>query len=82
MFDALRSLAEEMKQELVTHDYLVAQRFGLSIRTRAEVDRFLAWMKAEGLAASTWSIDRSYRDLWLSFFCSNSVSNFDYLNNL
>ena len=30
--------------------------FGLPIRTRAEVDLFLAWMKAEGLAASTQSM--------------------------
>ena len=37
------------------HTYRVVKRFGLPIRTRAEVDRFLAWMKAEGLAASTQS---------------------------
>ena len=33
----------------------MVKRFGLPIRTKAEVDRFLAWMKAEGLAASTKS---------------------------
>ena len=46
-------LAEEKRQARVTHAYRVVQRFGLPIRTRAEVDRFLAWMKTEGLAAST-----------------------------
>ena len=45
--DALRSLAEEKKQARVTHAFLVVKRFGLPIRKRAEVDRFLAWMKAE-----------------------------------
>lgn len=49
MFDALRSLAEEKRQARVTHAYRVVMRFGLPIRTKAEVDRFLAWMKAEGL---------------------------------
>ena len=53
--DALRSLAEEKRQARVTHAYRVVKRFGLPIRTRAEVDHFLAWMKAEGLAASTQS---------------------------
>ena len=33
----------------------LVKRFGLPIRTRAEVDRFLVWMNAEGLAASTQS---------------------------
>ena len=53
--DALRSLAEAKRQARVTYAYRVVKQFGLSIRTRAEVDRFLAWMKAEGLAASTQS---------------------------
>ena len=53
LLDALRSLAEEKRQARVTHAYRVVMRFGLPIRTKAEVDRFLAWMKAEGLAAST-----------------------------
>ena len=35
--------------------YRGVKRFGLPIRTRAKVDRFLAWMKAEGLAALTQS---------------------------
>ena len=55
LLDALRSLSAEKKQARVTHAYRVVQRFGLPIRTRAEVDRFLAWMKEEGLAASTQS---------------------------
>jgi integrase len=55
LLDALRRLSEEKRQARVTHTYRVVQRFGMPIRTRAEVDRFLAWMKAEGLAASTQS---------------------------
>ena len=55
LLNALRRLSEEKKQARVTHAYRVVKRFGLPIRTRAEVDRFLAWMKAEGLAASTQS---------------------------
>jgi len=55
LLDALRSLAEEKRQARVTHAFRVVKRFGLPIRTRAEVDRFLAWIKAEGLAASTRS---------------------------
>ncbi|WP_197459702.1 hypothetical protein [Prochlorococcus sp. MIT 1303] len=55
LLDALRALAEEKRQARVTHAYRVAKRFGLPIRIRAEVDRFLAWMNAEGLAASTQS---------------------------
>ena len=50
---AFRSLAEDKRQARVTHAYRVVNRFGLPIRKRAEVDRFLAWMRAEGLAAST-----------------------------
>ena len=55
LLDALRSLAEEKKQARVTHAFRVVKRFSLPIRTRAEVDRFLAWMNSEGLAASTQS---------------------------
>ena len=55
LLNALRSLAEDKRQARVTHAYRVVMRFGLPIRTKAEVDRFLAWMKAEGLAASTQS---------------------------
>ena len=47
LLNALRSLAEEKRQARVTHAYRVVMRFGLPIRTKAEVDRFLAWMKAE-----------------------------------
>ena len=56
LLDALRRLSEEKKQARVTHAYRVVKRFGLPIRTKAEVDRFLAWMKAEGLAVSTQSM--------------------------
>ena len=56
LLDALRSLAEEKKQARVTHIYRVVRRFGLPIRTKAEVDRFFAWMKVGGLAASTQSM--------------------------
>ena len=55
LLDALRSLAEEKRQARVTHAYRVLKRFGLPIRTRVEVDRFLVWMKVEGLATSTQS---------------------------
>ena len=55
LLDALRRLSEEKKQARVTHAYRVVKRFGLPIRTKAEVDRFLAWMNVEGLAASTKS---------------------------
>ncbi|WP_137024966.1 hypothetical protein [Synechococcus sp. UW179A] len=48
-------MAQEKRQARVTHAYRVVQRFGLPIRTKAEVDRFLEWMNAEGLAASTQS---------------------------
>jgi len=55
LLDALKSLAQEKTLARVTHTNWVVKPFGLTIRTRAEVDRFLAWMKAEGLAASTQS---------------------------
>ena len=55
LLGALRSLAEVKKQARDTNAFRVVWRFGLPIRTRAEVDRFLASMKADGLAASTQS---------------------------
>ena len=55
LLDALCGLSDEKKQARVTHAYRVVQRFALPIRTKAEVARFLAWMKEEGLAASTQS---------------------------
>ena len=55
LLNALRRLSEEKKQARVTHAYRVVKLFGLSIRTKSEVDRFLAWIKAEGLAPSTQS---------------------------
>ena len=51
--DGLKTLEEDKKHARLTHAYRVVNRLGLLIRTRAEVDSFLAWMKAEGLAAST-----------------------------
>ena len=51
LLDVLRALAEEKRQARVTHALPVVKRFGLPIRTRAEVDRFLACTRAEGLAA-------------------------------
>ena len=53
MLDALKSLAEEKRLAGGTNAFRVVKRFGLLIRTRAEVDRSLSWMKAEGFAAST-----------------------------
>tara|TARA_B100001121_G_scaffold81310_1_gene72093 strand:- start:1583 stop:1840 length:258 start_codon:yes stop_codon:yes gene_type:complete len=47
LLDALRSLAKETRQARVTHAFRVVKRFGLQIRTRADVDRFLAWIKEE-----------------------------------
>ena len=55
LLDAFRHLSEEKKQAKVTHAYQVVKRFGLPIRTKAEVDCFLAWIKAESLAPSTQS---------------------------
>ena len=55
MLDALKELSGERKPAGTRHAYLLVKRFGLPIRTRAEVDRFLAWMNKEWLAASTQS---------------------------
>ena len=41
LLDALRSLAEEKRQGRVTHAFRVVKKFGLPIRSKAEVDRFL-----------------------------------------
>ena len=40
LLDALRALAEEKKQARATHAYRFVKRFGLPIRTRAEVGCF------------------------------------------
>ena len=50
LLDAIRSLAEEKKQARVTHAYRVVKRFGLPIRTRAEVDRFLGLDECRGIS--------------------------------
>ena len=47
LLDALSSLAVE-KQTRATHAFRVVKQFGLPIRSKAKVDHFLAWMKAEG----------------------------------
>ena len=39
----------------MTHAYRVVKRFGLSIRTKSEVDGFLAWISVEGFAPCTES---------------------------
>ena len=72
MLDALSSLAEEKQQARVTHAYRVVKRFGLPIRTRAEVDRFLVWMKAEGLAAGS---AKSYSSILLQVLTIVFLSN-------
>ena len=43
LLDVLRSLAEERRQARVTHAYRVVKRFGLPIRTRAEVDAVISF---------------------------------------
>ena len=43
LLDVLRSLAEERRQARVTHAYRVVKRFGLPIRTRAEVDAVIGF---------------------------------------
>ena len=48
LLDALSSLAVEKRQTRATHAFRVVKQFGLPIRSKAEVDHFLAWMKAEG----------------------------------
>ena len=55
LLDALRALTDEKKQARVTHAYRVVKRFGLPIRTKSEIDRFLEWMNAEDLASPTQS---------------------------
>ena len=43
LLDVLRSLAEERRQARVTNAYRVVKRFGLPIRTRAEVDAVISF---------------------------------------
>lgn len=47
LLDNLRALALEKRQLRVTYAFRVVKRFALPITTRAEVDRFLSWMKAK-----------------------------------
>ena len=53
LLDALRALALEKSQARVTHAFRVVKRFGLPIRLRAEVDRFLAWIEVKYLHVFT-----------------------------
>ncbi len=56
--DLLKGLEELMlkkRQGRTTHAYRVVKRYGGGIRTPAEVECFVRWMEAEGLAASTRS---------------------------
>ena len=48
LLNDLRAQALEKRQARVTYAFRVVKRFALPIRTRAEVDRFLSWMKAKG----------------------------------
>ena len=59
LLGALRALSDEKRQTRVTHAFRVVKRFGLPIRTKAQVVRFLVWMKKEGLAASLYSTNLS-----------------------
>ena len=45
LLDNLRALALEKRQARVTYAFRVVKRFALPITPRAEVDRFLSWMK-------------------------------------
>ena len=55
LLDALRVLMEEKRQGRTTHAYRLVRRYGEPIRTQAEVEGFVEWMRSEGLAASTQS---------------------------
>ena len=53
LLKALKALMERKRQGRTTHTYRVVRRYGCALRTNAEVQAFLRWMDAEGLAAST-----------------------------
>ena len=55
LLKALEALMERKRQGRTTHTYRVVRRYGGALRTNAEVQAFLRWMEAEGLAASTRS---------------------------
>ena len=53
LLKALEALMERKRQGRTTHTYRVVRRYGGALRNNAEVQTFLRWMDAEGLAAST-----------------------------
>ena len=55
LLKALEALMERKRQGRTTHTYRVVRRYGGALRTNEEVQAFLCWMEAEGLAASTRS---------------------------
>lgn len=52
---AMQRLVDEKPQARVIHAHQVLKRYGQQIRNNADALSFLAWMQAEGLAASTRS---------------------------
>ena len=52
---AMERLVEQKPQARVIHAHQVLKRYGGVIRTNADAERFVEWMQAEGLAASTRS---------------------------
>ena len=55
LLKALEALMERKRQGRTTHTYRVVRRYGGTLRTNAEVQAFLRWMEAEGLAPATRS---------------------------
>jgi integrase len=49
----LQGLMEQKKQARVTHAYRTLKRYGGALQSKQEVERFVAWMLEQGLAAST-----------------------------
>ena len=50
LLKALEALMERKRQVRTTHTYRVVRRYGGALRNNAEVQAFLRWMDAEGLA--------------------------------
>ena len=55
LLQAMEELMLRKRQGRTTHAYRVLKRYGGALRTEGEVRKFLRWMEAEGLAASTRS---------------------------
>ena len=53
LLKALEALMERKRQGRTTYTYRVVRRYGGALRNNAEVQAFLRWMDAQGLAAST-----------------------------